>query len=110
MCYRIDGNGWWLRGSPLKLHEQLAAGRPVVGAALDAVRPFAHVLDVVRTHEEWMAAIERALSSGGVGTPARRRAVALQNSWDRRIDVLERWLVDMIAPEQPVRSVVARAD
>jgi glycosyltransferase involved in cell wall biosynthesis len=110
MCYRIDGNGWWLRGSPLKLHEQLAAGKPVVGAALDAVRPFAHVLDVVRTHEEWMAAIERALSSGGVGTPARRRAVALQNSWDRRIDVLERWLVDMIAPEQPVRSVVARAD
>jgi glycosyltransferase involved in cell wall biosynthesis len=108
MCYRVDGNGWWLRGSPLKLHEQLAVGRPVVGAALDAVRPFAHVLDVVRTHEEWMAAIERALTSGGVGTPARRRAVALQNSWDRRIDVLERWLFEMVEADRVSASADAR--
>jgi glycosyltransferase involved in cell wall biosynthesis len=108
MCYRIDGNGWWLRGSPLKLHEQLAVGRPVVGAALDAVRPFAHVLDAVRTHEEWMAAIERALSSGGVGTPAERRAVALKNSWDRRIDLLERWIFEMIESDRTAGTPVAR--
>jgi glycosyltransferase involved in cell wall biosynthesis len=99
MCYRVDGHGWWLRGSPLKLHEQLAVGRPVVGAALDAIRPFSHVVDIVRTHEEWMDAITRALSSGGVGTPAERRAVALQNSWDCRVDLLERWLFEMIGGE-----------
>jgi glycosyltransferase involved in cell wall biosynthesis len=101
MCYGVDGNGWWLRGSPLKLHEQLAVGRPVVAAALDAVRPFAHVLDLVRTHDEWIDAIARALSSGGVGTPAERRAVAMRNSWDRRVDVLDGWLLDMIGEHAP---------
>ena len=95
MCYRSEG-GWWVFGSPLKLYEYLAVGRPVVGTPLRAVRPFAHVVDLAETREEWLSAIDRALHQGGVGTPEQRHAVALENSWDKRVDQLEAWLFEMI--------------
>jgi glycosyltransferase involved in cell wall biosynthesis len=95
MCYRASGGGWWIRGYPLKLHEQLAVGKPVVASPLETIRPFAHVVDLAETPAEWIAAIERALASGGVGTPEERVAVARQNTWDQRVDLLERWLLEM---------------
>ncbi len=96
MCYRTAGEGWWIRGYPLKLHEQLAAGRPVIASPLETIRPFANVVALAETPAEWMAAIDRALVSGGVGTPEERRAVARQNTWDQRVDVLEGWLLEML--------------
>jgi glycosyltransferase involved in cell wall biosynthesis len=96
MCYRTAGGGWWIRGYPLKLHEQLAVGKPVVSAPLETVRPFANVVALAETPAEWTAAIECALVSGGVGTPEQRRAIARQNTWDQRVDVLEGWLLEML--------------
>lgn len=98
MCYRQQG-GWWEAGYPLKLHEYLAAGRPVVSADIAAVREFADVIDIAATMQDWIAALERALTSGGVATPESRRRVAYQNTWDRRVDDLEAWLSELtIAP------------
>jgi glycosyltransferase involved in cell wall biosynthesis len=99
MIYRTEGEGWWLKGSPLKIHEQLAVARPVVGAALEAIVPFSDVLEVARTSDDWIAAIARGLDSGGVGTSSERRAVALRNSWNSRVDLLESWLLGMIHGE-----------
>ncbi len=95
ICYRTTGDGWWSFGSPNKLHELLAVGKPVVASPLEAIRPFAHVVDLAGTPDEWIAAIERALDCGGVGTPEERRAVAMRNTWDQRVDVLEGWLLEM---------------
>ncbi len=108
MIYRTEGKGWWLRISPLKIHEQLAVGRPVVGAGLESICPFSDVLEVARTCDEWIAAIARALDSGGVGTPAERRAVALQNSWNSRIDLLESWLFEMVQGSEAMNGLAER--
>ena len=97
MCYRSDGEGWWRTLSPLKLHEYLASGKPVIGTPLPAVQQFAHVVDLANTEEEWIAAIERAVQQGGIGTPAERRAVANENTWDVRVDQLQRWMHEMLA-------------
>ena len=104
MCYRTDGSGWWHVGYPLKLHEYLGAGQPIVSADLETVRPFAAVVEIATGRDAWIAAIDRALDKGegggegggGAGTLAERQAVALQNTWDRRVDQLEQWLAEML--------------
>ena len=96
MPYRTSG-GWWVNGYPLKLHEYLASGGPVVSAGLEAIRPFGDVVDIVETADGWEAALARAIENGGVGTPQTRRAVAKANSWDQRADDLDRMLQELIS-------------
>lgn len=105
MCYRHQEAGWWNAGYPLKLHEYLAAGRPVVSAPLTSVKPFAHVVDLAGSDVEWMRALDRAFLHGGVGTLEGRRAVAWENTWDLRVDQLENWLSEMVdaGPQAPSR-------
>lgn len=95
MCYR-DAGGWWKHCHPLKMHEYLAAGRPVVSSSLATVMAFREVIDIVSNDTEWMRAIDRALTSGGIGDPASRRAVARANSWESRVDELDRWMLDIV--------------
>jgi glycosyltransferase involved in cell wall biosynthesis len=96
MCYRQQG-GWWVSGYPLKLHEYLAAGKPVVSADIEAVREFDSVVDIARTTDQWIDAIEKALSQGGEGSPDSRQKVARRNSWDSRVDQLHDWLLEISA-------------
>lgn len=91
MCYRLEG-GWWQAGYPLKMHEYLAVGKPVVATALATIRPFGSVIDIVEGTGQWVAALGRALDQGGVGTPEQRLTVARANSWDKRLDDLHGWM------------------
>jgi glycosyltransferase involved in cell wall biosynthesis len=95
MCYRSAG-GQWEAGNPLKMFEYLAVGKPVIGTGLENVRRFSHVVDIPESKEEWIAAIERALHQGGVSTIEERRAVALENTWEKVVDQLERKLLEII--------------
>ncbi len=92
LCYRSDPGGWWFAGYPLKLHEYLAAGRPVVGAGIEVVAAFDAVIAIADGAEQWIAAIDDALRTGGVASPEARRRVARQNDWELRLDDLEAWL------------------
>jgi len=96
--YRVDAPGlpWTRYINPLKLYSALATGRPVVSVPLASIKGLAHVVDMAATPEEWAQALDRALASGGVGTPPLRQAVAAQNSWETRIDELESWLSELI--------------
>lgn len=102
ICYKIslseqgDQEDWVVHGYPTKLHEYLAAGKPVVAAAQEAVKCFSSVARIARTPQEWEMAIEEALSQGGVGTVDQRQRIALENTWDKRVDLLESWLIEMI--------------
>jgi hypothetical protein len=49
---------------PLKLHEYLAGGKPLVGTPIASLAPLGHVVLLPKTAEEWSQAIERALSPG----------------------------------------------
>lgn len=89
MCYR-HGPGLWTEGIyPLKLHEYLAAGAPVVSSDLESVREFSDVVHIVSGADEWESAIAAALANSGRGNREARRSVAARNSWDARLDVLE---------------------
>lgn len=97
LWYRTTGDGWWLLGSPIKLYENLAVGKPVVGTSLPAVCQFTSVVELADTKNEWLAAIARALRDDTDGRSRERRiAVAQDNSWSKRTRLLESWLLDMI--------------
>ena len=68
---------------PMKFFEYLAAGCPVVGTRLPALRAFCHVADLAGTPAEFVAAVERA--ARGEGPPlAERLAVAREHTYERR--------------------------
>jgi glycosyltransferase involved in cell wall biosynthesis len=69
---------------PLKMHEYLAGGKPVVSSPIRSVEDFKYVIALARTRDEWSRAIENGLSSGE-NTPeqrARRQRVARDYDWD----------------------------
>ncbi|MGB0631599.1 MAG: hypothetical protein ACPGRZ_12985 [Alphaproteobacteria bacterium] len=94
MCYRLDG-GWWQAGYPLKMHEYLAVGKPVVSTGLHSILPFSEVIDIRADVEGWREALANALSGDAVGTVARRIEVARENSWDARLDKLSAWMAEI---------------
>lgn len=107
LCYRRD-EGWWTAGSPLKLHEYLASGKPVVSVEMDAVREFAHVISIASDIDGWIAAIERSLAGQVNATLRKRREIAFANSWDIRVDRLERALRELTSKKMRTAAGPAR--
>lgn len=96
---RTEGDGFWTAINPLKLHEYFACGRPVVSTANENVLPYSDLVDIADGPDEWADALRRALDDGGVGTVEQRQAMALQNTWDVRLDQLEDLLAEMMEPQ-----------
>lgn len=94
MCYRL-GNLWTQAIYPLKMHEYLACGIPVVSAAVPAVQEFGDVVRIAQTPAQWHDAIDAALQDRGAAAVARRREVGAANSWDDRVMQLDRHLGSM---------------
>jgi glycosyltransferase involved in cell wall biosynthesis len=72
---------------PLKLHEYLASGRPVVGAPIRSLLDFRSEILVPRSTQEWSEAIARSLAPPFTTEDARaaRQAVARRNDWSELI-------------------------
>jgi glycosyltransferase involved in cell wall biosynthesis len=82
MPYRLDDYTKYVY--PLKMHEYLASGRPVVSSGIRSVEDFRHVVSIAASREEWSRAIEQALSAEQ-NTPdlrAERQSVAHQFDWE----------------------------
>ncbi|MEO8306256.1 MAG: hypothetical protein ABI724_19255 [Betaproteobacteria bacterium] len=95
MFYRTDGDGWWRDIYPLKLHECLATGRPLLSSDVPSIRPFADVVALCRSDSEWLRAVDAAVAGHDEGSAAARIAVAHANSWDRRVDQIEAALEEL---------------
>ncbi|MDQ2669280.1 MAG: glycosyltransferase, partial [Gemmatimonadota bacterium] len=69
---------------PLKLHEYLAGGQPVVGARIRSLEDFAGVVGLASSPEEWSAEIEAGLRNGARAPERRaeRRKVAREHDWE----------------------------
>jgi glycosyltransferase involved in cell wall biosynthesis len=81
MPYQADGYTKYIY--PLKLHEYLASGRPIVGTRIRSLEDFTSVVSLAATPEDWSAAIGLALApdANSVERRAARRAVARQHDW-----------------------------
>jgi glycosyltransferase involved in cell wall biosynthesis len=95
LCYRTEVGGWWTDLSPLKLHEYLAVGKPVVAAALEVLNDLQHVIATANGESEWLEALRDAIEGRGRGTVAQRREVARANDWEEIVDRLDSWLTSM---------------
>ena len=68
---------------PLKLHEYLAGGKPIVGTPIRSLLDFSHVIKLANTPEEWSRAISESLARNGMSSDQihMRRNIAKQVDW-----------------------------
>jgi glycosyltransferase involved in cell wall biosynthesis len=86
-----------LSGSPLKLYEYLASGRPVVSTPLQHLLPLDGVIAFASNANEWIEAIEAALRSGGPGTIDARQSIARENTWEKKVDFISQKVAQELA-------------
>ena len=75
---------------PVKLHEYLILGKPVVSTDLPEVRPFSNVVRIAKTKGEFVRAIGRALKENNADSRKKRMEIAKENSWEKRVDQIKR--------------------
>lgn len=76
--------------SPLKLYHYLACGKPVVSSAFSDLSKYADIIGIAQTKEEFLKEIEKALSQDNPEIVSKRFNLARQNSWDARINLIEK--------------------
>jgi glycosyltransferase involved in cell wall biosynthesis len=81
MGYKVDNYTKYIY--PLKMHEYLATGNPVVGSPIPAIMEFADIIETADTIEGWLAALERGLSAQAKSPEGRalRQAAAKAHDW-----------------------------
>jgi glycosyltransferase involved in cell wall biosynthesis len=98
LCYEV--NEYTKFTYPLKLHEYLASGRPVVGSPIRSLQDFGHIIQLARTAEEWSAALNDMLAPpmhSSAQVEARRR-VARQYDWNTLVARIARTLCSRLGP------------
>lgn len=108
LAYR--SRGLWTAGIyPLKLHEYLACGLPIVSTDIPAVRQFSEVVRIAVDVHDWSDAIRAALEDNGADKRARRVEIARENSWDNRAELVCGLLRRLPAGGVPGKASLARA-
>ena len=78
---------------PLKLHEYLASGRPIVGTPIDALLEYRNLLSLATTADEWIVAVEAELAGRSPASAETRIATASRHDWS----ILTRRVAETIA-------------
>ena len=86
---------------PLKLHEYLASGRPIVGTDILTLQSFDHVIAVVGTCDEWSAELASALTPAANtdGCRMARQAVARRYDWGAIIAKMSQTIAERLGAE-----------
>jgi glycosyltransferase involved in cell wall biosynthesis len=103
LCYAVNDYTKFIY--PLKLHEYLAGGRPVVGSPIRSLEEFSRTIRLARTPEEWSTALNDMLaptvhSSAQVEA---RRHIARQYDWNTLVERIARTLCDRLGPSYAER-------
>lgn len=98
--YKIDGYTKFIY--PLKLHEYLAAGKPVVGVPIRTLLDFQGAIRIASGPAEWIEAMEAALA-GNPGDAEARRNVARDFDWDRLSRRLAEAVCEGLGGDYPAR-------
>jgi glycosyltransferase involved in cell wall biosynthesis len=99
LCYEVTGYTKFIY--PLKLHEYLASGRPVVGSAIESLREFAEVVRVAEGADEWSSALSDALqpSASSAGEIGRRQRIARKHDWNSLVHVIARTMCSRLGSQ-----------
>jgi glycosyltransferase involved in cell wall biosynthesis len=81
---------------PVKLHEYLVLGKPVVSTDLPEVRQFSDVVRIAVTKEEFARSVRLALRERDETAGQRRMRIAQGNSWEKRINQISGILEDYL--------------
>jgi len=86
---------------PLKLHEYLASGRPVVGTPIRSLLDFPGTVWLASTTEDWSAVLEAALGGQAMSAAcvAARQAVAREHDWSELIYRIAKSVCEHLGPE-----------
>jgi glycosyltransferase involved in cell wall biosynthesis len=99
MPYRRDDYTKYIY--PLKLHEYLASGRPVVGTPIESLEPFRGVIRLPESTDQWSAAIAESLGSP-TNTDEQREArqiLARRHDWEILVRQIAETLALRLGPE-----------
>jgi hypothetical protein len=90
---------------PLKLHEYLAGGKPVVGTPIRSLESFGHVIALARTVSEWEESICAALSPTAtqVDVVEERRMVAREHDWNALVKVIAQTICERLGQATAAR-------
>jgi glycosyltransferase involved in cell wall biosynthesis len=86
LCYKV--NSYTHCVYPLKLHQYLASGTPIIGSRIRSLEDFVSVIDIADTADEWNLCIKNVLSPGYVSEEKaeKRRGIAQQHDWKRLVE------------------------
>jgi len=73
---------------PVKFHDSLAAGLPVVVTDLPAYAPFDNVCYISKTYDDFSRNLRRALEEDNPKRLKERQEVARINDWDNKVDAM----------------------
>ncbi|MGR3303163.1 MAG: glycosyltransferase [Candidatus Scalindua sp.] len=73
---------------PLKFHEYLAAGKPIVASHVPALLPFKDVVLLSHSYDEFVQNIELALVNNSQNEIEKRLKIARENTWDQRVETI----------------------
>jgi glycosyltransferase involved in cell wall biosynthesis len=98
MPYRRDDYTKYIY--PLKLHEYLASGRPVVGTPIASLEPFRETVRLPDGVDQWSLALRESLSQAANTGEARsaRQLVAKQHDWDFLVQQIAEVMVQRLGP------------
>src|SRR2546425_47201 len=95
---------------PLKLHEYLATGRPVVGSPINSLLQFCGAIALARTAEEWSQALSEALRVGthSDGKGEARQRTARRYDWGGLVHMIARTICEQLGAEYRARIAIDR--
>ena len=98
-------NGYTNNIYPLKLHEYLASGRPVVGSPVRSLQSFGEVIALASTPEAWSRALAAALTprAASPAAAAVRQEIARQQDWSEIVHTIARTICERLGPEYAMR-------
>jgi exopolysaccharide biosynthesis WecB/TagA/CpsF family protein len=81
---------------PLKLYEYLAAGLPVVAAALPELAPHAGSVSLAAEPAQYPALVKEALAADSPAARAARAAAVAGETWEKRVDEMSALVEEML--------------
>jgi glycosyltransferase involved in cell wall biosynthesis len=103
LCYALTDYTRYI--FPLKLHEYLASGRPVVGSDIRTLRDFTSTVHIARDLDEWCAAIEASLApeERSLARMRARQDVARAYDWNTITERIAEILCERLGGDAPAR-------